>query len=123
VIQEDGLLAHACEMGRHLGQRLDGLRRKRRCVGDVRGLGLFWTVELVRNQETKEPFRAQTQKHARTVITEIATFLFEEKNIYIPADKFGLWIVPPLVVTRDEIDFLATAIDEALCLADNKIIS
>jgi taurine--2-oxoglutarate transaminase len=110
-------------MGQYLGQRLDGLRRKHLCVGDIRGLGLFWTVELVRNQETKEPFRKQGEKYARTVISEIATFLFEEKNIYIPADKFGLWIVPPLVVTQDEIDFLVAAIDDALCLADARVIS
>ena len=123
VIQEEGLLAHAREMGQYLGQRLDGLRREHRCVGDIRGLGLFWTVELVRNQETKEPFRKQGEKYAQTIISEIATFLFEEKNIYIPADKFGLWIAPPLVVTQDEIDFLVAAIDDALGLADNEVIS
>ncbi len=42
----------------------------------------------------------------------------EEKNVYVPADKFGIWIVPPLIVTRDEIDFLVDAIDDALALAD-----
>jgi taurine--2-oxoglutarate transaminase len=80
-------------------------------------------VELVKHQGTKEPFRRQGEKYARTVITEIAAYLLEEKNIYIPADKFGLWIVPPLVVTQDEIDFLVAAIDDALCLADARVIS
>ena len=36
----------------------------------------------------------------------------------MPADKFGLWIVPPLIVSRDEIDFIVKAMDEALDLAD-----
>lgn len=57
------------------------------------------------------------------MITEIAAFLLEEKSIYVPGDKFGLWIVPPLVVTKDEIDFLVTAIDDALCIADRQMMS
>ena len=47
--------------------------------------------------------------------------LLKEKNIYVPADKFGLWIVPPLIVTKDEIDFIVKAIDESLDLADARV--
>jgi taurine--2-oxoglutarate transaminase len=50
-------------------------------------------------------------------VSKIAEYLLREKNIYIPADKFGLWIVPPLIVTREEIDFLVLAIDDALKFA------
>jgi len=39
---------------------------------------------------------------------------------YIPSDKFGIWIVPPLVVTKEEIDFLLEAIDDALVIADRE---
>jgi taurine--2-oxoglutarate transaminase len=120
VIWDEGLLDRATELGSYLGERLDALRPKHPCVGDVRGLGLFWTVELVKDRQTKEPFRKQGQKYAHTVITEIARFLLEEKNIYLPGDKFGLWIVPPLVVTRDEIDLVVEAIDEALDIADRQ---
>jgi taurine--2-oxoglutarate transaminase len=44
--------------------------------------------------------------------------LLEEKNIHVPGDKFGIWIVPPLIVSDEEIDWLAAAIDEALAMAD-----
>lgn len=84
-------------------------------------MGLFWTLELVRNRQTKEPFRKQIQKYARNVVTEIAEYLLREKNIYIPADKFGIWIVPPLIVKKEEIDFIVDSIDDALKIADDKV--
>ena len=50
----------------------------------------------------------------------IAEYLLREKNIYIPADKFGIWIVPPLIVKKQEIDFIVDSIDEALKIADDE---
>jgi len=120
VIEEENLLDQVVKKGRYLGQRLEKLRRAHKSIGDVRGLGLFWTLELVKDPETRESFRKHTEKYARTVVTDIAEFLLQEKNIYIPADKFGIWVVPPLVVTREEIDYIVDAIDEALCLADKQ---
>ncbi len=122
IVQEDGFLEGVETKGRYLSQGLESLREKHPCVGDIRGLGLFWTMELVRNRDRKEAFRKQTEKYATTVITEIAAFLLEEKSIYMPGDKFGLWIVPPLIVTKDEIDFLTTAFDEALYIADRQMM-
>ncbi len=43
--------------------------------------------------------------------------LFEEKNIYAPSDKFGVWAVPPLVATREELDMVVATIDEGLAIA------
>ena len=39
----------------------------------------------------------------------------------MPSDKFGIWVVPPLVVTREELEFVVCAIDDALNLADEHI--
>ena len=121
VIAEERVLDHVAEVGEYLGARLRQLQDRHPCVGDVRGLGLFWTLELVRDRATREPFRRHTEKYARTVVSEIAEFLLQRKNIYIPADKFGLWVVPPLIVTKSEIDFLVDAIDESLVIADRAV--
>ena len=83
-------------------------------------LVFFWTVELVQNRQTKEPFRRFTEKYKGTVVTKISQYLLEKRSIYIPSDKFGIWIVPPLVVTKEEIDFLLEAIDDALVIADRE---
>lgn len=122
VLNEERILDHVIEMGQYLGNRLKALEQTHKSVGEVRGIGLFWTVELVRNRETKEPFRRQTEKYSHNVITDIAEYLLMKKNIYIPADKFGIWVVPPLIVNREEIDFVVDSIDEALKIADDKAV-
>jgi taurine--2-oxoglutarate transaminase len=104
-------------MGEYLGKRLKELE-KHKSIGDVRGLGLFWQLELVKNRKTKEPFRALTKKYEETVINKIANYLLEERSVYMPADKFGVWIVPPLIVSKDEVDFFVDAIDDALKISD-----
>jgi len=121
VLNEEKILDRVREMGQYLGNRLKTLGQTHRSVGEVRGIGLFWTFELVRNRETKEPFRKQMEKYTRNVLTEIAEYLLREKNIYIPADKFGIWIVPPLIVKKQEIDFIVDSIDEALRIADAEV--
>lgn len=121
VSNEEKILDRVREMGQYLGNRLKTLEQTHKSVGEVRGIGLFWTLELVRNRETKEPFTKQMDNYVRNVLTEISEYLLREKNIYIPADKFGIWIVPPLIVEKQEIDFIVDSIDEALEIADNEV--
>jgi taurine--2-oxoglutarate transaminase len=120
-LREEGFLAEVSEKGDYLGQQLRELAPRHRSVGDVRGIGLFWTIELVKDPATGEPLRRATEKYTPTIVQQISRFLLEEKNIYVPSDKFGVWVVPPLIVTRDEIDFLVSAIDESLALADAEV--
>jgi len=118
ALQEDGILERCRELGDYLGAKLRALGERHRCVGDVRGMGLFWTIELVRDRATREPLRRATQKYERTVVKDLADWLLRERDIYVPSDKFGLWVVPPLVVTRDELDWVCDGLDAALALAD-----
>jgi taurine---2-oxoglutarate transaminase len=118
VIEKEKLLEHTREMGSYLELRLNELRDKHPSVGEVRGIGLMWTLELVRNRETKEPIRSSAQKYSDNPVKQLAEYLLKEKNIYVPGDKFGLWITPPLVVTKDEIDYLVKSFDESLWITD-----
>lgn len=119
VLEEEGLIVRAAELGEYLGRRLREVGERHPCVGDVRGIGLFWTMELVKDRATKEPLRKATEKYERTIVKTVSEYLFRERNVYVPSDKFGIWVVPPLVVTRDELDFVIAAIDDALRLADD----
>lgn len=56
VLDEEGLVASAAAKGPFLEQQLRRRLGSHRHVGDVRGIGLFWAVELVRDRETREPF-------------------------------------------------------------------
>jgi 4-aminobutyrate aminotransferase-like enzyme len=55
VVQEEGLQAHAIEVGKYLTEQLIDLQSRRPLIGDVRGPGLFLGIELVKNQETLMP--------------------------------------------------------------------
>src|SRR5262249_53735160 len=118
VLHEEKLLERTRELGAYLGEKLRAMATRHPSVGDVRGLGLFWTVELVRDRATKEPLRRATQKYERTIVKDVSDYLFRERDIYVPSDKFGVWVVPPLVVTKDELDWVCAAIDDALGIAD-----
>lgn len=123
VLFDEKLIENAAILGAQLGEKLKPLASKHPSVGDVRGLGLFWTVDLVKDRQTRAPLRRATEKYQPTVMQDIARFLLNERNIYVPSDKFGIWIVPPLVVNSDEIDFLVEAIDAALEIADDAVES
>ncbi|MCK4977044.1 MAG: aspartate aminotransferase family protein [Anaerolineales bacterium] len=121
VLLEDGLLEHSREMGAYLESRLAPLAGKHPSIGDIRGLGLFWTIELVKDAVSKEPLRRVNEKYSPTVVSELARVLLEEHDVYIPADKYGIWIVPPLVVSQEEVDYIVDAIDQCLFIADEFI--
>ena len=121
VLFEDGLIDRAAELGAYLGDKLTALQGRHQSIGDVRGLGLFWTIELVADRDARTPLRRATEKYSKTVVRDVADYLFQEKDIYVPSDKFGVWVVPPLVVTKDEIDWIVASIDDALKIADAAI--
>lgn len=118
VLHSDGFLERVRRDGEYLGSRLQELAQRHPCVGDVRGLGFFWTLELVKDRERKKPLRRATEKYDTTLVTVLAQFLLQQRRVYVPSDKFGIWVVPPLVATREELDFVIDAIDAALTVAD-----
>ena len=59
VVRDEGLQEHARTVGEQMGARLRALVDEYPIVGDVRGSGLFWGVELVRDRETLEPAGAE----------------------------------------------------------------
>ena len=71
VLLEDGVLEAVDEKGSYLEERLQNLAAKHPCVGDVRGLGLFYTMELVADPQTRQPLRKSTEKYSPTVIAEV----------------------------------------------------
>jgi adenosylmethionine-8-amino-7-oxononanoate aminotransferase len=65
VIARDGLLAQVRARGSYLKALLDKTFQSHPHVGDIRGRGLFWGIELVKSRDTKAPFDPQIQLHAQ----------------------------------------------------------
>ncbi len=117
------LIDRAREMGGYLGARLMELKERHRSVGDVRGTGLFWAVELVRNRETKEPFNTREDKNAGVVT--MAGRVGQEmmkRGVYMNSWITHLIAAPPLIVTREEIDEGVDALDASLGIADAEAV-
>ena len=116
------LLERAREMGGYLGQRLNELKPKHPSIGEVRGLGMFWAVELVRNQKTKEPFNTGADKVAgKSLLVDRVAARMMGNGVYLQAWMSHFVIAPPLIITREEIDTAVAVFDEALSLADTEV--
>jgi len=108
VIEDEGLMANAAEVGAHLRAGLTELASRHELIGDVRGKGLLVGVELVVDRSTRQPASGE----ADTVVNDLLA-----RGVLIgvtgPAENV-LKIRPPLVFTAAEADLLVSALDEAL---------
>lgn len=113
-VLENEVLVEVEEKGKYLESKLLALQKKYESIGDVRGKGLMWTMELVQDRETKKSFRAFHEKYKDTPVKLLSEYLLNEKNVYVPGDKFGVWIVPPLIVSFEELDWLVKQLDDGM---------
>ena len=86
-------------------EKLEALKAKHPSVGDVRGLGLFFAVEIVKNRETKEPFNTMRDKveGKPLVVDQIAAKMMAD-GVAQQAWVSHFVIAPPLIVTKEELD-------------------
>jgi taurine---2-oxoglutarate transaminase len=121
AFREEGVVENAAEVGAYLGERLRGLAADHPSIGDVRGLGCFWGVELVRNRETREmlvPFNASGEAAAPVARLGKAAL---ERGLYLMTHWNVIMVVPPLTITREEVDEGVAILDEALSIADEYV--
>ena len=113
------LIAKSRRDGEYLLARLAEIRDRHVSVGDVRGLGLFAAVELVRNRTTRAPFNTEEDKLAGRplVADEVAAAMMKE-GVYCVSWVSHLIVAPPLIVTREELDHGLEVLDRALAVAD-----
>jgi taurine---2-oxoglutarate transaminase len=121
AFREEGIVENSSAMGNALAEELPRLAERHPSIGDVRGKGLFWGLELVRNRETREPlvpFNASGAEAAPVVALGKAAM---ERGLYIFVHWNVVMIAPPLTITRDELDEGVTALDAALSVADEYV--
>jgi taurine---2-oxoglutarate transaminase len=116
------LINRSAKMGEVLGAKLKKLAEKHPSVGDVRGLGLFWCVDLVKDRATKEPFNTPQDKAAKKplVIDAVAAEM-TKRGVTVLSWVSHLVIAPPLIVTEEQLDEGIAALDAALAIADARM--
>lgn len=124
VFRRDGILERVCDLGeRVVRPRLEQLAARHPSVGEVRGLGLFWAIELVRDRQTRAPLVPFNAAGADAA--PMAAFAAACK-------KAGLWpfthfnrvhVAPPLIVSEDDLVRGLDIIDRALEVTDAEVAS
>jgi taurine---2-oxoglutarate transaminase len=118
AFRDEGIVEHAAEMGELFRERLHGLAERHPSVGDVRGLGCFWGLELVKDRATREPlvpFNAGGE--AAAPVTRLAKAALE-RGLYLMTHWNVVMVCPPLTITPDEFDEGVAILDDALAIAD-----
>jgi taurine--2-oxoglutarate transaminase len=107
AMAEEGVVGHARQIGTDvLGPGLEALADKHDVIGEVRGTGVFWAVELVADRGSREPLAAADMGRLKGDLTQAGLLPFIADN--------RLHVVPPAVVTADEVAQGLELIDGAL---------
>ncbi len=110
VLAREQLATRAARLGQHLKSGLDQLQQRHEAIGDVRGRGLLWGVEIVKDRESREP-----DHEVGAAITRRCLDLGLNMNIVNFPGMSSVWrIAPPLTVSGDEIDTALTIMDQAI---------
>jgi taurine--2-oxoglutarate transaminase len=118
AFQEEGVVENAAAIGEYFGAALAGLKERHPSVGDVRGKGCFFGIELVKNRDTREmlvPFNASGEDAAPVArVTKAAL----ERGLYLMTHWNVIMVCPPLTITHDEAEEGVAVLDEVLSIAD-----
>ena len=118
VIREDKIVEHAAAMGPVLKRMLTDLGESHPSVGDVRSIGLFGIVELVRDRETKEPMAPWNSSSPE--MTAFKKYCFDH-GLFLDVHWHTALIIPPLIITEDQLKAGFDVLDEALKITDKAV--
>ena len=117
AMKEEKIIENAAFIGEKiLGPGLRALAEKHPVIGEVRGLGVFWALDLVTNRETREPLAPYGG--TSQAMTDLATEF--KKRVLMPFANFNrMHVVPPCVVTEEEALAGLEIIDQAFTVIDS----
>ena len=109
-------------VSQHLAKRLNELKEEHKCVGDVRGLGHFWAVELVKNRRTKKPFNTRADKAAlKPLFVDMLAKEMLKRGLYVVSWISHFIIAPPLIITEEQVDEGMEIFSDVLKMADKEV--
>ncbi|MGB9199385.1 MAG: acetyl ornithine aminotransferase family protein [Terriglobales bacterium] len=113
VIEREGLLRNAQEVGNHMMKRMADWPKKHKIVGDIRGRGLMIGVDIVKDQKTREYGNAERDR--------IVEGAFERGVLFLGCGPSTVRIAPPLIVTHDEADVAVDALEESIAAVEKSL--
>jgi adenosylmethionine-8-amino-7-oxononanoate aminotransferase len=116
VIRRDRLLANVVEMGARLERRLKERFGQHPFVGDIRGRGLFWALELVSDRASKRPFDPAAKTHARIKREAMARGLmvYPMGGTVDGVEGDHILLAPPFIVEAAQVDAIVERLEAAV---------
>jgi taurine---2-oxoglutarate transaminase len=114
AFQEEGIVENSAAMGEVLAEGLRGLAEKHESIGEVRGKGLFWGIELVQDRDTRAPLVPFNAAGAELAPIGAIMKAAMERGLYLMTHWNVIMVCPPLTITREELDEGLRILDEVL---------
>jgi len=116
IIQEENLVENAHQMGKYLGERLHQTFDKHPHIGDIRGRGLFWGLELVKDRTTADPFHAgrKTAWRVWERAFDLGLVVYFSQGCVDGVNGDIIMLGPPLIINREQVDELVEILAEAV---------
>ncbi|PZS18945.1 MAG: aspartate aminotransferase family protein [Pseudonocardiales bacterium] len=119
IFKDEGIVEHARALGTDvIGPELAKLADNHPCVGEVRGLGVFWALELVRDRATREPLVAFNAGGADAKPMSEFAAACRQRGLWPFVHFNRTHVVPPCTTSADEVREGIAILDEALEVAD-----
>ncbi len=118
VMQEDHIVEHAQAMGPVLRRFLTDLGEQHPSVGEVRSIGLFGIIELVRDRKTKEPLAPFNGNSPEMVA--FRKYMLDH-GVYLYTHWHTALIIPPLIITEEQLAEGFSVLDKALEITDQAV--
>ena len=117
--KEANILENVNKVGKVLGELLEDIKSKHACVGDVRYIGLFSSIELVKDKETKEPLVPYGKDPEGRMGRIIGSL--KAKGFMTYSHENMIFVSPPLIITEEQLREEMAKVDEVLETVDSEI--
>ena len=121
IYEDEGLIENCVAMSKYINEVVEKLKQKHPSIGDFRNTGLLGCIELVKNRSTKEPMAPFNAKPDEMAVMNKIAAKIKELGMYTFVRWSYIFIAPPLIVTKEQIDEGLKIISEAILIADVEV--
>lgn len=116
ILQREKLVENAAELGPYVNKKLHHTFAHHPQIGDIRGRGLFWGLEIVQDRATKTPFplKAKTAWHIAERAFELGLIIYYSQGCADGASGDVIMLGPPLTINKAQIDEIITILDQTI---------
>ncbi|HLO33556.1 MAG TPA: aminotransferase class III-fold pyridoxal phosphate-dependent enzyme [Anaerolineales bacterium] len=118
VMREDKIVEHAASLGPVLKRMLTDLGEEHASVGEVRSIGLFGIIELVKDRKTKEPMAPWNGSSPE--MAALKKYCLEH-GLFVYTHWHTVLVIPPLIITEEQLQEGFDILDQALDITDRTL--